>query len=363
MPRVLPLLLLVSGLAVSSGAAAQSPADALAAFGPLGPVPAPADNPTPPAKVALGRTLFEDPRLSDDNTLSCASCHQAEHGWATPLTLGPAHAGQQERRNAPSLVNVAFAAALLRDGRKPSLEVQAVDGPQDPLHQAGNIDLVVEQLRADAGYAGLFAAAFGDAAVTPERIGRAIAAFERTLVFDDSPLDRYMAGDERALGAAEKRGLGLFLGQAGCVACHHGPNLTDDGYHNLGVPDHFVTEDPAAMATIRFDGKRMGLADWQTLADDPGRQLVTHDPADHGKFRTPSLRNVAQTGPYMHNGALMTLAEVVRFYNAGGGPADRRSAPLRPLGLGERDMDDLVAFLRATTGTRRAPPFEQADRQ
>jgi cytochrome c peroxidase len=154
-------------------------------------------------------------------------------------------------------------------------------------------------LKEDADYPEAFLNAYGDAGITAGRVADALASFERTLVFDDSPLDRYMDGDPAALDASQQRGLTLFLGKAKCILCHHGPNLTDNQFHDLGVPDHTIIDNPGILAAIRFDAQRMGLPDWAQLTRDPGRELVSKDPADRGKFRTMGLRNI-EMFPALH---------------------------------------------------------------
>jgi cytochrome c peroxidase len=353
------LALLLVLLAVPVGAVADdetpSPAEAGKAIGRLGPVPTPAGNPTTPAKVALGKTLFEDARLSGDGSLSCQSCHLPDHGFAVPQDLGPAYPSKRERRNSPTLVNTAYATSWLWDGRAKGLDGQALGPLQNILHLNDNLDLLIEQLKGDPEYPARFSAAFGDNGITGERIGQAIAAYERTLVFDDSPLDRYIDGDEAALTPQQKRGLALFMGKANCLACHSGPIMSDNAFHDLAVPDDAL-RDPEVLASLRFDAKRMNYPDWATLEHDPGRALVTKSADDFGKFRTMGLRNVAETGPYMHNGALTTLKDVVEFYNRGGGSGGKVSPELQPLQLSSAEVDDLVAFLGATTGRRRPPP-------
>jgi cytochrome c peroxidase len=325
-----------------------------AVIGPLGPLPVPDDNPMTQAKVDLGKRLFEETRLSGDGSMACHTCHLPDHGYAVPTALGPAYPSQQERRNSPSLVNVGYTLPLLWDGRAGSLDKQALGPLGNILHMNGNPDLAAEQLKNDETYRKAFKRVFGDEAITPERIGAAIATFERTLVFDNSPFDRYMTGQRDALDEAQKAGLALFLGKANCMACHRGPTLTDNQFHNLGVPDQDVTGNPAALASIRFDAQRMGLKDWAELKDDPGRELATKEAGDHGKFRTMGLRNIDQSPPYMHNGALPTLEEVVVFYNRGGGEAPNKSRQMQPLGLSEEEQQQLVAFLHALTGRQRA---------
>jgi len=167
-----------------------------------------------------------------------------------------------------------------------------------------------------------------------------------------------MDGKHEALSAAQQHGLGLFLGKAHCIQCHQGASLTDNQFHNLGVPEQSVNDNPQILAAIRFDAQRMGLADWAQLRRDPGRELVTKDPADRGKFRTMGLRNIESSAPYMHNGALETLAAVVAFYNQGGGEDPNKSTLLKPLGLSEQEQADLIAFLHALTGVQREMSFE-----
>jgi cytochrome c peroxidase len=174
----------------------------------------------------------------------------------------------------------------------------------------------------------------------------AIAAFERTLLSRDTPLDRHLRGEPGALSARQREGLDLFLGKAGCAECHNGPNLTDERFHNLGVPeDPEAKVDPRVLATARFVGKVSGFPDYRTLSGDPGRFLVTKDPADLKAFATPPLREVAATAPYMHNGAFGTLEEVIDFHDKGGGDDPGKSSMLRPLGLSKKEKDSLREFL------------------
>jgi len=338
---------------------APSPDDVKTAIGRLGPVPVPKYNPLTKAKIVLGKRLFEDPGLSGDGSVSCQSCHLPDHGYATPAPLGPAYPSKAERRNSPTLVNVAYNLPLIWDGRAGSLDKQPLGSIGNVLHMNNNHSLLVETLKADESYLAGFDSAFGDRMVTRKRIGRAIASFERTLVFDDAPIDRYMDGDRRALDDQQIRGLALFMGKANCTACHNGPNLTDNQFHNLGVPDGNVTGDPLVMASVRFDARRKGYGQWAGLTSDPGRALVTKAPLDFGKFRTMGLRNIADSPPYMHNGAFETLEQVVRFYARGGGNHRNKSPVLDPLGLSDRDVADLVAFLKsALEGTQRKGPVQ-----
>ncbi|MGB7932190.1 MAG: cytochrome c peroxidase [Gammaproteobacteria bacterium] len=352
------LLTLLLGEKAPAAEPVPTPDQVKSAIGHLGPVPVPPGNPLSAARVALGNKLFTDTRLSGDGSLSCETCHLPDHGYAAHDALGPAYPSQHERRNSPALVNVAYNQPLIWDGRAPDLDKQALGPVRNILHMNNNVDLLVEQLKADGDYPEAFRKAYGDAGITAGRVADALASFERTLVFDDSPLDRYMDGDPAALGASQQRGLTLFLGKAKCIQCHHGPNLTDNQFHDLGVPDQAIVDNPGILAAIRFDAQRMGLPDWAQLNRDPGRELVSKDPADRGKFRTMGLRNIESSPPYMHNGALATLADVVAFYDRGGGDDPHKSPLLEPLGLSESERGDLVAFLRALTGTQRRLPLE-----
>jgi cytochrome c peroxidase len=352
------LMLLAWCLTAQAAEPVPAPAQVKAAIGHLGPVPVPQDNPLSAAKVTLGRKLFTDKRLSGDSSLSCQDCHLPDHGFAVAAALGPAYPTQHERRNSPSLVNVAYNRPLIWDGRAPDLDKQALGPVRNILHMNNNVHLVVEQLKFDDDYRKAFATAFAGGGITGERIALALGSYERTLVFDGSPLDRYMDGEQDALKPAQKRGLALFFGKANCLQCHHGANLTDNRFHNLGVPGLSVDYNPQILAAIRFDARRMGLADWALLHRDPGRELVTKDPADRGKFRTMGLRNIEQSAPYMHNGALATLKDVVAFYNRGGGDDPNKSPRLRPLGLNDEEQAELVAFLHALTGRQRKMPLD-----
>lgn len=318
-------------------------------IGPLPPVPVPADNPMSPEKIKLGKLLFFDFRLSGDGSRSCVHCHQPDQGWSFRDRQSPAYPTQIERRASMTLINVAYNKALIWDGRAGILEKQALGPIQNPLHMNQNLDLLIERLRSIPEYGKRFQQVFGTD-VTPDGIGKAIAAFERTLVTKDSPFDRYAKGDKTALSPSAAKGLDLFKGKARCILCHNGPNFTDHGFHNLGLPEAPFLQDPRVQASIRFDTKRMGIKDYQRVTTDLGRYLVTKDEKDIGAFKTPTLRNVVERGPYMHNGAFDTLEQVIDFYNQGGGDDPRKDLMLRPLGLTPQEKADLLAFLRALTG-------------
>lgn len=286
-------------------------------------VPAPKDNPTTSAKVALGKQLFFDPRLSGDNTISCATCHLPDKAFADGLPRAKGAGGKELARNTPTLLNVAFFERFFWDGRASSLEEQALEPIQSPDEMNQDLDELEKELGAVPGYVEQFRSVFGTD-VTRDGIAKSLAAFQRTLVTGPSPFDRYLAGEEDALSYEAKQGLELFTGAAGCVRCHRGPLLSDGKFYRLGVS-----------------------------FDDEGRAAVTGKNEDTAKFRTPSLRNVAQTGPYMHDGSMKTLYQVVEFYYRNA-PTTARNG-LKPdieplLGQSYTEISALVAFLESLTG-------------
>jgi len=299
---------------------------------PLPEVTHPTDNPTTSEKVALGKALFFDPRLSRTDKVSCASCHDPAKGFSNGERVATGVDGQRGTRSAPSLINVGYARSQFWDGRAGTLEEQALAPLQDAKEMDMRLEALVRKLNGIADYRRLFQAAFGGEATGP-RIGQAIAAFERTIVSRETPFDRYLKGDRQALPPAALRGLKLFYGQARCFVCHQGPNFTDDDFHNIGIID---------------EGR-----------PDPGRRGVTGKAADQGKFKTPSLREIGRTAPYMHNGRFKTLAEVVGHYNFGGvtdAANDHRDEKLSVLYLNEDQVNDLVAFLAEGLSTPQRRP-------
>lgn len=285
----------------------------------------------PPARVALGRALFFDTRLSRSGTLACATCHDPRLGLADGLPVARGHAGQPLPRHTPSLVNVGLGQSFFWDGRAASLEEQALQVIESPDEFDTTLAALTEVLRRDPWYPDAFAAAF-PAGLTGANILAALADFERSLLAFDSPYDRWRGGDEHALAPAALRGLALFEGRARCTRCHAGPNFTDGGFHNTGVP----TEDPGRIRVQR---------------NVPFRTRPYPFFGNYKAFKTPTLRNVALSPPYFHDGSAATLAEVVRHYDVGGTSLDTygRSPDVRPLGLNEREIADLVAFLEALT--------------
>jgi len=323
----------------------------------------PADNPMGARKIALGRKLFFDRRLSPNGTMSCAMCHIPEQGFtahelATPVGIE----GRSVRRNAPTVLNVAFQQRLFHDGREFSLENQ-VWGPLLASNEMGNpsIGYVIETIRAHGDYQGLFEAVFGGKGVSAERIGQALAAYERTLLAAGSRFDRWRYGGESgALGDAGKRGFEVFTGKARCSACHtlgeKSALFTDHGFHNTGVGWRRAHEAPGRTRVEIAPGAHAELerktveSFSEAPAKDVGRYEITLDPRDRWAYKTPSLRNVALTAPYMHDGSLATLEAVIEFYDRGGIDNPGKSALLAPLGLSARERADLVAFLQSLTG-------------
>jgi cytochrome c peroxidase len=336
---------------------------------PLGlpPVAVPADNPVTAKKVALGRRLFFDRRLSLNDTISCAMCHIPEQGFASnEMATAIGIEGRTVRRNAPTLFNVAYVERLFHDGRETRLE-QQVWGPLLASNEMGNpaIGRVIEKVRALDDYAQLFAQAFPGRGLGLETLGMALASYERTLVSGDSDFDRYQyAQQEQALTAAAKRGLALFTGKAGCVTCHpvgaQGALFSDQSLHNTGVgyassmqlAPPGTTQRVQVAPGVYLDVPRSIIAQVsEKPPSDLGLYEITQDPRDRWKYRTPGLRNVALTAPYMHDGSLATLPDVVAFYARGGIPNENLDPLIRPLDLSEREQRDLVAFLESLTGS------------
>lgn len=310
---------------------------------PLGAVPVPASNPQTPEKIELGRTLFFDRRLSGDGTTSCASCHIPEQGFADGQAISLNYPTTRNWRNAPTLINTAYQKRLFHDGRAASLEEQALFPLMSAFEMNQNLDFVEEELRSVPEYVAAFTRVFGSPDITREQIAMAIAAFGRTIVSRAAPLDRYLAGDEAALSDVAKAGLAIFTGKGRCASCHAGGNLADDGFHALNLPESPEFErDPRVAATRRFVAKVSGYEEFRTLAEDPGRFLVTKEKRDWKAFRTPTLREIGRTAPYMHNGIFSTLEEVIAFVDRGGGEGN---AELKPLGLTEEEKTALRVFL------------------
>lgn len=278
----------------------------------------PDDNPLTLEKIALGKQFFWDKRWSFNGTVACVSCHPPDHGWSDPAPLSMHANGKPTLRHAPTIVNRLFSDRQLWTGLRASLEEQAIKDSNRTDEK------VVKSLGAIPAYREQFRKVFGTD-LNPDGVGKAIAAYVRTILSGNSPYDRFLAGDRSALSPAAQRGLALFEGKARCVRCHTGFNFTDEGYHNIGVG--MDKENP-----------------------DLGRFTVTKSDADKGTFKTPTLRDVAKRSPYMHDGSEKTLGAVVAFYNKGGVKNLWLSKEIQPLNLTAQEQSDLVAFLRSLTG-------------
>jgi cytochrome c peroxidase len=303
---------------------------------PLGlpPVPIPANNPPTAETIALGRKLFYDPRLSKDNTVSCASCHHPDLAFTDNLRVAKGVGGLTGKRNAPTLLNAAYSPVQFWDGRAASLEEQSADPIADPLEMNQAHDVSVSKIQRDPEYQAEFAKAFGPGAITLTIIEKSLASFERTLLSGNSPFDQYKyGGNKQALSASALRGLAIFTNpqRGNCVVCHtihpHYALFTDGKFHNTGAG-----------------------VDGSGAFTDLGRFGQTKIQADTGQFKTPTLRNVALTPPYMHDGSLKTLKDVVDFYAGGGNSNPYLDKDIKGLALTAQDRADLVAFLESLTG-------------
>ena len=355
------LLLATTVLALASAAGAE----------PLGlpPTPTPADNPQSAEKIALGNKLFHDQRFSSDGKVSCSHCHDDAKAFTdSPLKTSKGVRDQSGTRNAPTVANAAYFTSLFWDGRSPSLEDQSQHPFVNPIEMGlATHDPILKIVRADADYAAAFKTVFGKSgdAIALTDVEKAIAAFERTLVFGDSPFDNWRFGHEaEAIGAQAKRGFDVFIGQGRCVSCHvieqDQALFTDNRFHNIGVGINRIQPDIPRLTSEFLKATQAGASvDKAVLGDsktsDLGRFAVTTNFDEVGAFKTPTLRNVAVTGPYMHDGSLKTLKDVVKHYNNGGksdgDPSvnDYLSGGIRPLDLTEQQMDDLVAFMETLT--------------
>ncbi len=352
---------------------AQQPA----AKPPLGlpPVPVPADNPQTPEKIALGDKLYHDTRFSADGKVSCATCHASEKAFTDNLPVSKGFQGLTGTRNAPTVINAAYMKSQFWDGREPDLEGQAKQPPINPVEGGlPNHEPILEIIRNDKDYRKQFKKVFGTSPdqITEDHVAKAIAAFERTVISGNSPFDRFQyGGDANALNDSQKRGLELFRVKARCVSCHVIEEtqalFTDSKFHNIGVGFKAIAgrEPEIAEKFLRMkhqqadEKKALEFIDKAVLTDkevsELGRFVITEDFSDVGAFKTPTLRNVALTFPYMHDGSLQTLEDVVEFYNNGGrvNPDDPvtpfLSGGIKPLNLTEQEKADLVAFLESLT--------------
>jgi cytochrome c peroxidase len=288
-------------------------------------IPMPATNLSYKAKVELGKQLYFDGRLSKSGAISCAFCHNPGTGFADPRQTSIGIGGGVGGRQSPTVYNTAFNSLQFWDGRSDSLEEQAIGPIQNPIEMGETHDTAVSKLKKIKGYQKQFQTVFGTD-VNLQGAAEAIAAYERTIISTNSAFDKYVAGDSKAMDESAVRGMALFKGKARCILCHNGPNFTDNQFHNLGVP-------------------QVGPRN-----EDLGRYDVTKAEKDKAAFKTPTLRSIIETAPYMHDGAFKTLEEVVAFLNAGGGANPNLSRFVKPLNLTPDEHADLVTFLKALTG-------------
>lgn len=286
-------------------------------------IPYPQSNPYTPAKAALGRQLFFDTRLSGSQTASCASCHRPGQAWGDGLPTAVGYGGKDLDRRTPTVLNLAWGEVFFWDGRADTLEEQAVGPIQNPNEMNMPMPRLVALLNDIPGYRAAFNAVFPGEPISAGTIGKAIATFERAIVSGQAPFDRWIAGQENAIDESAKRGFVLFNTTGNCTACHAGWRFTDDSFHDIGLHDN--------------DLGRGKLVE--------GVALLSH------AFKTPSLRNVTERGPYMHNGALRTLSDVISHYNNGFAYRPSKSVEIRRLNLSNQEMQDVVSFLQTLTST------------
>ena len=286
----------------------------------------PADNPLTVQKVELGRTLFFDKRLSNDDTIACANCHLAQFAFTDAQPVATGIHGQKGERSAPASINRVFSSAQFWDGRAATLEAQSIGPFTNPIeHGFVNYDIMIAKMKKIPGYNTLFLQVFGED-ITIGNVGKAIASFQRTILSGNSPADRFDQGGEAgAISAGAQRGLLLFREKARCTKCHSGFNFTDEKFHNAGIG-------------------------WDDNKVDLGRYMVTKNPEDIGAFKTPTLREIARSAPYMHDGRFKTLDDVVNFYNKGGVKNPHQDPLILPLELTKEEKQDLVQFLRTLNG-------------
>jgi len=322
----------------------------------------PADNPMTEAKVALGRDLYFDKRLSVDNTVSCATCHDPRFAFTDGKPVSEGVGGKKGARNAPTVLNAMFHEEQFWDGRAKTLEEQVLQPLINPVEMAmPSHEAVVAKVRGIPEYAQRFREVFGGPnPVTIENIAKAIAAFERTLLSGDSPFDRFIAGDHTAISEAAKRGWALFQGKARCITCHEfnpsSPFFTDFKYHNIGIGMKATQNFEPLVRQIQQMAQENRLTrealDRLALSEgfsELGRFLVTRQPKDLGAFKTSPLRDIELTAPYMHDGSLKTLREVIDFYDKGGEPNPNLDGGIVKLNLTEQEKADLEEFLKTLT--------------
>lgn len=337
---------------------------------PLGlpPVPIPENNPQSPEKIKLGDKLYHDKRFSADGKVSCATCHAKEKGFTDNLKVSKGFMGKQGTRNAPTVINAAYMKTQFWDGREPDLEGQSKQPPINPV-EGGlvNHKPILSVIKKDKTYQKMFKQVFGvdQKRVSMEHVAKAIASFERTIIAGNSAFDKYQyGGDKAAMNASQIRGLNVFQGKGRCVSCHVIEQtqalFTDNRFYNIGVGFKKIKGNEAKTASAFLRDKHKGAdVDVTVLTNENmselGRFAVTENPTHVGAFKTSTLRNIAVTQPYMHDGSLKTLEDVVDFYNNGGRVKETdpvsgfQSGGIRPLDLDKKEKKDLVNFLKALT--------------
>ena len=328
---------------------------------PLPQMPVPPDNKITPEKAELGKMLFFDPRLGGDASISCASCHDQAQGWAWSEDFSRGYPGTVHWRNSQTIINSQFLQKQFWAGSASSGESQARSAARGGVAGNGESDLMEVRMALIPEYRSRFNDVFGDEWPLIKNAWRAIATFERTLIADNTPLDAYLKGDKSALSEEQLRGKKLFEGKANCIECHNGALATDERFYNIGVPTAARWDDDGmAQITFRFEQYAKGSTEkmYRTIKDDAGFYYRSKNKWDKGKFRTPPLRYIAYTAPYMHNGAFYTLEEVIDFYNLGGideegnttSFPENKSGLIKPLNLSDEEKEDLLAFLEAFSG-------------
>jgi len=280
----------------------------------------PEDNPLTKEKIELGKQLYFDKRLSRDNSVSCATCHDPQKGWSNGDAFATGIKGQVGGRSAPTIINAAYQLNQFWDGRASEVEGQALGPIQNPIEMDLTLPELTDRLNKIEGYRQQFQKIFGTDA-TPEAVAKALASFERTILSGNAPYDRFKAGDKTALSESAQRGMNIFFNKAFCSACHAGPNFTDGAFHNIGVG--MDKKDP-----------------------DVGREAISKMLGDRGAFKTPTLREIARTAPYMHDGSLKTLEDVIEYYRKGGNPNPQLDEEIFPLKVTEEEKKDLITFLK-----------------
>lgn len=323
------LLALTAGVAFADDKPVLKAGDASLAGWILPLPPSPKDNVSNAARINLGRHLFFDPRLSGEGNMSCATCHHPGLGWSDGLATSKGVKSSVLGRASMTVINSAYSTIMMWDGSKKSLEHQAMGPMESNVEMNMDTGKLFQWLNSTPGYQRLFEAAYPGEGINAGTLSKAMASFQRTVIMNDSPFDRWLVGDKKAMTEQQVRGFGIFLDPAkgNCAVCHSAPNFTDDGFRNIG------------------------LAAWGKENPDMGRFAIKPIAKMKGAFKTPHLRGIALTAPYFHDGSAKTLMDVVEHYNKGGVVTTNLDPEMKPLHLSAQDMKDLVAFMNALTGT------------